>query len=180
MPKSAAPQSLPTTLGLASAWALAVRAGRGVLLSRDGEIESATSAAITKHLAADGLIVTHAPFVWRRLGARPPQRTQRLYDLAELYAFAHPARFATPTARGLAMSLDFTAGPTLEDEAALMHKVGGPLLGEIAALQGDDRTGATMAAAHMTRAGWAFAPEVAERLGPVPAGHAPLRALARP
>ncbi|MFZ1988265.1 MAG: ATP-dependent DNA helicase [Alphaproteobacteria bacterium] len=162
----------PAPLGLAQAWGLAVRAGRSVLVSRDGEVEPATPAAINKHLAADGLIVTHAPFVWRRMGARPPQRSARLYDLAELYAFAHPARFATPTSRGIAHELGLLAGPTLEDEAALTHRIADRLLADIAALQGDDCSAAAMAAAHMARAGWAFAPEVTERMGVIAGAHA--------
>ena len=114
-----------------------MRAGRGVLVSRDGEVEPATPAALTKHLASNGLILTHAPFVWRRLGARPPQRTSKLYDLAELFAFAHPARFATPTTLGIAHELGLEAGPTLEDEAALTHVIADRLLADIAALKGD-------------------------------------------
>ncbi|HXZ68460.1 MAG TPA: ATP-dependent DNA helicase, partial [Alphaproteobacteria bacterium] len=165
-------QQPPAPLGLSQAWGLAFRAGRGVLVSRDGEVEPATLAGINKRLGADGLIVTHAPFVWRRLGARPPQRTSKLYDLAELFAFTHPASFATPTTRGIAHEIALQAGPMLEDEAALTHSIADRLLADIAALKGDDYSGASAAAAHMARAGWAFASEVAGRLGVVPGAHA--------
>ena len=120
MPDSSlAAQALPASHGVRAAWALGAKAGRGVLVSRDGEIEEATPASLTARLAGAGLLVVHAPFVWRRLGARPPPRSARLYDLAELFAFVRPAAFATPTARGLAAALGLKSGASVEDEAAL-------------------------------------------------------------
>src|SRR4029079_13305893 len=65
------------------------------------------------HLLREPYLLCHSAFVIERLGvaAEAPRavirqaREQKHFDVAELFAFVCPARFATPTPKGLARSL---------------------------------------------------------------------------
>jgi ATP-dependent DNA helicase DinG len=88
---------------------VAVMSGMGAIIS--GE-RVAAGEALTR-LAQQPHLVCHAAFLVERLGlaaganraAIRAAREQRHCDVAELFAFACPARFATPTPAGLARSL---------------------------------------------------------------------------
>lgn len=86
-------------------------AAKCMWLSPQGEISE-----ISRRLAAASLqntrpIVCHAPLTAQRLGLRGMES----YDLLELHAFVHPAKFCVPTPTGLARALGL-ADP--EDAAA--------------------------------------------------------------
>ncbi len=96
----------------------AVASGMGAII--DGEhCEPARALAA---LAASPHLVCHSAFLIERLGvaAQAPSaavraaREQRHHDVAELFAFVCPARFATPTPTGLARSLALEPGETDE------------------------------------------------------------------
>ena len=88
---------------------VAVMSGMGAIIS--GE-RIAAGEALTR-LAQQPHLVCHAAFLVERLGlaaganraAIRAAREQRHCDVAELFAFVCPARFATPTPAGLARSL---------------------------------------------------------------------------
>lgn len=80
-------------------------------------------------LAAEPHLICHSAFLIERLGiaAQAPRATvraareQRHFDVAELFAFVCPARFATPTPMGIARSLALEPGSN--DEETLHHIV---------------------------------------------------------
>jgi ATP-dependent DNA helicase DinG len=140
-----------------SSLALAVRAGHGVLVSREGEIAQASPHSLAAALQGAGLLLVHAPFLSRRLGVR---LQGVIFDLAELFAFVHPARFATPTPQGLAAALGLSGGAvTIEDEALLLPRLSDRLLTDLGGLEAEERESAIAAAVHMARGGWPWAPQ---------------------
>ena len=78
-----------------------------------------------ERLAAEPHLICHSAFLIERLGVAAQAsrsliraaRDQRHYDVAELFAFTCPARFATPTPSGLARSLALE--PSTDDEETL-------------------------------------------------------------
>ena len=162
------PPARPTTprITLPAAPALAAGHGRAALLTADGELlvlSAEAAAEQMRHLPPP--LVIHAPATFRRLTLR------RLpaFDLLELFAFVLPAHTAPPTARGLALALDYdppAAG--LEAEAALLPTLAADLLRRLAA--GRDlalnRDAAGLAAAlGQGGSAWAWAPHVLDALG---------------
>lgn len=156
-----APNALPAGRASSEALALAVRAGKGVLVSRAGEIADLNPRALGDALKGPGLLLVHAPFLSRRIGMR---LQGPIFDLAELFAFVHPARFAVPTAQGLADALAMGRALAIEDEALLLHEIAGRLLADLGGLAGEDRDSALAAAIHMSNSGWIWAGEVLKAL----------------
>ncbi|MFO1186012.1 MAG: hypothetical protein U1E87_00255 [Alphaproteobacteria bacterium] len=147
------PNSLPAVRASREALALAVRAGKGVLVSRAGEIADASPRTLGDALNGPGLLLVHAPFLSRRIGMRLQGAT---FDLAELFAFVRPGRFAVPTAQGLGDALAMGHALTIEDEdAPSPHRRSFDERSRRA--RGEDREGAVAAALHMAKASWVWA-----------------------
>ena len=106
-----------------SALPTAVGSGMGAVIS-GGMVEPGAALA---RLAAEPHLVCHATFLIERLGfaAGAPRsairaaREQRHFDVAELFAFVCPARFATPTPTGFARSLALEPGASDSDTLRL-------------------------------------------------------------
>ena len=106
-----------------SALPTAVGSGMGAVIS-GGMVEPGAALA---RLAAEPHLVCHATFLIERLGfaAGAPRsairaaREQRHFDVAELFAFVYPARFATPTPTGFARSLALEPGASDSDTLRL-------------------------------------------------------------
>ncbi|MBC8036188.1 MAG: ATP-dependent DNA helicase [Rhizobiales bacterium] len=109
---------------------------RGVSLYT-GAGERLTAEEGLARLASAPHLVCHAAFLIERLGNSSPvprgtvraAREQKHLDLAELFAFVCPARFATPTPQGFARSLALE--PAASDVETL-HLVAQDLLGRLA------------------------------------------------
>lgn len=88
-------------------------------------------------LAANPHLICHSAFLIERLGiaAQAPRasvraaREQRHFDVAELFAFVCPARFATPTPQGIARSLALEPG---SDDGETLQLITQDLLGRLA------------------------------------------------
>ena len=157
-PKDSTPRVSPP-----DAPALAVGARAALWLSPDGEIDEAGhEAAATKARTATPL-VCHLPETAARLGCE----TFPAFDLLELFAFARPAAFCLPTARGLAAALGLALPETLAAQAATLPEAARRLLAELAELADEAREEAAPIAATMARGGWPWAPLVLEALGAV-------------
>ena len=99
----------------------AVTSGMGAMIGAQ-RLEPAQA---LERLAAAPHLICHSAFLIERLGVAAQAsrsliraaRDQRHYDVAELFAFTCPARFATPTPLGLARSLALEPG--IDDEATL-------------------------------------------------------------
>ncbi len=109
----------------------------GLAIASSGDVLEMTSAALGLERLADGPhLLCHAVFIANRLkimsgadrSAARGALLQPHYDVAELFAFVHPARFALPTPAGLAraLQLDDAASP-----ATLLRDIARTLLASL-------------------------------------------------
>jgi ATP-dependent DNA helicase DinG len=132
--------------------------------SADGAVSLAPAAALTR-LAAGPHLLCHAAFIADRLalaGDAPralarAAREQRHYDIAELFAFVCPARFAIPTPQGLARSLGLNPAG---DDIAMLKDVADHLIGRLAQPAYPHARETAEAAAYLARANWPWAKAV--------------------
>jgi ATP-dependent DNA helicase DinG len=146
--------------------------GRAAILTLHGELlllPAEAAADLLRQLPPPLLV--HAPATWRRLGLRP----QPCHDLLELFAFALPARPASPTPRGLALALDIDPPASgLEAAAAALPDIAAALLGRLHGGRDSPRNrDAAGLAARMGQAHWSWAPWVAAALSRPDAAPAP-------
>ena len=76
---------------------LVARLTEALWLTPDGEIERIRPEDAGRRVASRAPMLVHMPATARRLGRGP----FAAYDLLELFAFVHPARFCLPTPRGV-------------------------------------------------------------------------------
>lgn len=123
--------------------------------------------------AAEGLkaltrqphLLCHAAYVIDRLGFVAgaerglvrQAREVRHFDVAELFAFAAPAQFATPTPQGLARALGLTAE---DDPIALLRRIADTLLTRLASPAYPHLRETAEVAGFLRRANWPWAPVV--------------------
>jgi ATP-dependent DNA helicase DinG len=105
-------------------------------------------------MAADTpMIVLNAPLVGQRLGYAELSGL----DLLELFAFVHPARFAVPTATGLARALGMAPPGDDAEAAAFLVSATERLLAHVAAPDWHERDGAWASAQALYRLRWPWA-----------------------
>ena len=144
------------SVSLPEAPALVLSPGRALWLSSAGEIEHLSTAEAASRLAAGPPpFVCHARSLARRLGIT----SVYAYDVLELFAFTHPAKFCLPTAMGLADALDLPRPSDHEEEAVLLLDTAAVLLRTLATrntVQDKDAEAdsAPRIAAVMAKAGW--------------------------
>ena len=114
------------------------------------------------------VLVAHAAMTARRLQVQAPGRAPGLFDALELYAFVRPAKFAAPSAAGLAQALGLPEPRGAEAQAAVLRQVCAALLAELAADPWPSREEALALAETLGRAAWAWAPAVIGALRSVP------------
>jgi ATP-dependent DNA helicase DinG len=132
-------------------------------LSPDGEIEALSRADAARRVQVDPPILCHAIATARRLEA--PEFPA--FDLLELFAFVHPARFCVPTPHGLADALGLPL-PRRPSEACVTLATAVHAL--LAALGQQSDTENHAIAEAMDRGGWLWAPAVLAALPPVEPG----------
>ena len=76
---------------------LVARSTQVLWLTTDGEVDRISPEEASRRVMAQPPLLVHMPATARRLGRGP----FAAYDLLELFAFVHPARFCLPTPRGL-------------------------------------------------------------------------------
>ena len=102
------------------------------------------------------LLVCHAALSARRLDLPPPPRSGKLLDVLELFAFVRPARFAAPSATGLALALGLPEPRTPTDQAETLRAAAAALLAELSDSPTPSREEALAQAETASRAGWAW------------------------
>ncbi|WP_416898802.1 MAG: ATP-dependent DNA helicase [Minwuia sp.] len=140
--------------------AFALHGRGGVLLTRDGEIETLDGHEAAARIVRDLPLLVSMPTAARRLKVR----RFAAHDLLELFAFVRPARFCLPTLDGLAAALDLPPAGSPPDPLRLLQ-IAEILLGELGHL--DRRTterAATLAQA-MADGDWPWAVPVLKALG---------------
>jgi len=162
----ARPEAGPTSSGagarllLPEADALVASAAGAVCVTADGEV--ATLDPETAALRLDGPMVLccHARALARRAG----RDAVRAYDVLELFAFVHPARFCLPTPGGLAHVLGLPAPGDAAGAAALLPRAAEALLAGLAEPRGEASDPVALAW-QMGQGGWPWAPFVLAALG---------------
>ncbi|WP_119461497.1 ATP-dependent DNA helicase [Rhodospirillaceae bacterium SYSU D60014] len=158
------PHPQPAALKLPDAPVLVTGLTQTAWLDPTGEIETLALDAAAARVKGRPPILCHAPATARRLGLEGLAG----FDLLELFAFVHPARFCLPTPRGLALALGLPAPIGIEDEAATLHAAMRALLTTLAdPAAGRPRRDRRLQAigAAMARGGWAWGPAVLAALG---------------
>ncbi|HYD45210.1 MAG TPA: ATP-dependent DNA helicase, partial [Phenylobacterium sp.] len=118
------------------------------------------------------VLLAHAAMTARRLGLNAPPRAQGLLDVLELFAFVRPARFAAPSAAGLAMALGLPEPKGPEAQGLALRAVSRLLLEELAAAPEPSREEALALAETLARAGWAWGAAAVAALRSAPVGNA--------
>ena len=131
----------------------------GIWLIADGETRAIGRGEAVARAAETPLILLNAPLVAQRLGY--PELSG--LDLLELFAFVHPARFAVPTAKGLAEALALVPPAGDAETPAFLLEAADRLL---ATLGTDwlEREGAWASAQALGRLRWPWAAAVGERM----------------
>ncbi|MCI5060757.1 MAG: ATP-dependent DNA helicase [Alphaproteobacteria bacterium] len=80
------------------------------ILSTHGEIQTLPHKEACDLIKDKTVLVCHAPYTAKQLGLK----TLPSFDLLELFAFVHPAKFCVPTPTGLAKALGITPPPDFE------------------------------------------------------------------
>jgi ATP-dependent DNA helicase DinG len=140
----------------------------GVALMRGGGEVLAAAEALTA-LATAPHLLCHGAFIAERLGqvanaaraAIRAAREQRHLDVAELFAFVCPARFATPTPAGLARSLALEPGA---DDTLTLRIIADDLLSRLANRHYPLARETAETANFLARANWPWAKPVLEAL----------------
>jgi ATP-dependent DNA helicase DinG len=154
-----APPSLPQNHA-APPDALIVGVRGPVFVDADGEVATPVPAAAVLRAREAPPLVCHLRATARRLGCDPFQA----YDLLELFAFVHPARFCSPTPLGLARALDLPLPGGAEAEALTLHRAAWRLLADLAAPGRAEASDPAAIAWEMGRGGWMWAGPVLQAL----------------
>lgn len=119
---------------------ITVTARSTVTLSPDGEIKSYPHDQARMIFHKRPVIVCHAPYTRHRLG------TDDLitYDVLELFAFVHPAKFCVPTPFGIANALGIHVGENSEDAPLALHESVRVLLSDLRASESDEEIRANL------------------------------------
>jgi len=126
------------------------------MASADGGVRGLGRGEAIARAAETPLVMLNAPLVGQRLGY--PELSG--LDLLELFAFIHPARFAVPTAKGLARALDLEPPGDDAEAAYFLIRAAERML---ATLEEDwpEREGAWASAQSLHRLRWTWGAEVA-------------------
>jgi len=134
----------------------------------DGTAESFSHGEAARRLRGGAApLICHAPAAARRLGLRGISA----YDVLELYAFVHPARFCVPTPRGIAHALnigalDLAAAPDHASEPEMLLAVAEALLAAVARSDPRSDPGLIAIAETMALGGWRWGELVLRAVGP--------------
>src|SRR6516225_6594931 len=128
-------------------------------LSPDGAIEALAPAEARARVLREPPMLCHA----RATAQRLDMSGFAAFDLLELFAFVHPARFCVPTPRGLAEALGLPRPARPEDACVSLAAAARGLL---EALGGESDAELYTLAKTMERSGWLWAPAVLAALPP--------------
>lgn len=151
--------------------ALVAAAGAAARLTPGGAVRL-TRAEAAEMFRSEPHLVCHAGFTARRLGlSEPGRRATGLpphLDVAEFFAFVHPARPIIPSPVGLARALGLALPGNAEEAAATVVEAAHRLTADLAALPERNAAEARALAAAAGRGGWPWGPVVEQALGPAP------------
>jgi len=157
LPKPTAEISLPDIP------VVSIGPSQAAILSTDGEIKTLPYDQARLILHKQAAIVCHAPYTRSRL------KLDEIYtfDVLDLYAFTHPARFTAPTPKGLCKALGLPQPDTLEDTPLSLMDIAKALLSDLQsdALSAKANPAAIARLMGLQGKGWAWTPFVLSALG---------------
>lgn len=117
----------PSTVTVPDIPALWISAGKAHILLPDGEMKTLSLPQAQTLIHGKPVLVCHAPYMCRRLGAQDIAA----FDILELFAFVHPATFCVPTPAGLAKALGLPIPLDAEDCPATLNEAARALLADL-------------------------------------------------
>ena len=131
------------------------------VLGATGEIAIKPAAAVGQRVSGARPMVCHAPATAARL------QTDRFpaFDVLELFAFVHPAKFCLPTVAGLAAALDLPKPNSFEDHPVTLKAAAQNLVTSLVRLHDLECKALASIAGAMARGGWLWGPAVLVALG---------------
>lgn len=105
------PSPMPEHISLPDIPALCVNGENGILFTNDGELITLPHKDIPPLIRNKAVMVCHAPYTKNRLGFEE----FFIFDVLELFAFAHPTLFCVPTPVGLCNTLGIAPPDNFED-----------------------------------------------------------------
>ncbi len=131
------------------------------VLGSTGEIAIKPAAAVGQRVAGARPMLCHGPATAARL------RTDRFpaFDVLELFAFVHPAKFCLPTVPGLTAALGLAKPVSFEDQPVTLKIAARALLASLLQLHEIETKVLAGIAGAMTRGGWLWGPAVLAALG---------------
>lgn len=143
--------------------ALCVGVKSCALLSADGEIEIISHDRAIKIIHGQSVLVCHAPYVQSRLNLDH----FHAFDVLELFAFVHPAKFCVPTPAGLCKALGLGAPESFEDTPFSLIEIARQLLSDLRRDPFDEKANALKIAGVMggRGKGWAWTNFIYSALG---------------
>jgi ATP-dependent DNA helicase DinG len=121
------PRPVPTDVSLPAIAAVCVSAGKAHVLTPDGELQTLPPARAAALIQNEAALVCHAPFTKNRLDLENFQA----FDVLELFAFVHPAKFCVPTPKGLCAALGLDAPKDAEDLPFALFDIARVLLSDL-------------------------------------------------
>ena len=121
------PQTAPITLP--DIPAVAINARQAAMLTTDGEIRILKHDQAAQELNKQSVLLCHAPYTTQTLNLKDINP----FDLLELFAFVHPAKFCVPTPVGLATALGLSPPTSFDDYPFTLMECAKALLSDLRA-----------------------------------------------
>ncbi|MGN7438700.1 MAG: ATP-dependent DNA helicase [Alcanivorax sp.] len=118
---------MPQHISLPDIPALCAHVENAVMLTTDGEIQTLSHAELRSEIQNKAVMVCHAPYTKSRL----KYEEFFTFDVLELFAFVHPARFCVPTPVGLCTALGCDVPKDFEDYPFALMDVARALLTDL-------------------------------------------------
>ncbi|HPF78215.1 MAG TPA: ATP-dependent DNA helicase [Alphaproteobacteria bacterium] len=107
--------------------ALCANARQAAIMSSDGEIRIVDHETAKQIIHKKPVLVCHAPYTCRQLGAEDILG----FDILELFAFVHPAKFCVPTPFGVAKALGLSPPQGFDDYPMTLMECAQALLSDL-------------------------------------------------
>lgn len=133
------------------------------MLTDEGELQTLSHTDAQPLIHNKNVLVCHAPYTKNRLGFDEFY----CFDVLELFAFVHPAKFCVPTPVGLAHTLGLSVPETFEDSPIVLIEITRALLTDLQKDTLSDKANPLKIAAIMGRKGkgWPWASFIFSALG---------------
>ncbi|MCB1784134.1 MAG: ATP-dependent DNA helicase [Alphaproteobacteria bacterium] len=159
------PETAPPSrdIALPTLPAVTVNARHAAILSSDGELQTLSLDRAKMILHKQAAYVCHAPYTKNKMGLEHLDT----FDVLELFAFTHPARFCVPTPTGLCKALSLSPPENFDDAPFALLEIARALLTDLQQDRLAEKADPLKIAAIMglKGKGWAWTPYIFEALG---------------